>query len=232
MCVFNSKNLSHEIADALTDRILRMELRPGERILEARLAKEMKVSQSSIREALRILEQSGLVETVPRRGTYVSKLSLTDITILYDVLGDLYALLIRKAMEKRSDANMEKIIDMMKRLETAAVKSDLEGYYRGMFDLALVAIDVVDSPLLKKMIFDVWPNKRRVEYITLKHRKNELNSNFKYFKLLEKYMLAADVVKLERTIRDYIRNEKETAIDIMKTAEPENLPTLEHGERK
>jgi len=59
-----------------------------------------------------------------------------------------------------------------------------------------------------------------------------LNSNFKYFKLLEKYMIAADVSKLEKTIRDYIRNEKETAIGIMKTAEPENLSALEHGEKK
>jgi DNA-binding GntR family transcriptional regulator len=63
--------LSRQIRDALVQRIVSGELAPGERLVETRLAEEYGTSQAPVREALRELETIGLVETRPRRGTFV-----------------------------------------------------------------------------------------------------------------------------------------------------------------
>ncbi|MBP2327784.1 DNA-binding GntR family transcriptional regulator [Kibdelosporangium banguiense] len=63
--------LSRQIRDALVRRIVSGELQPGERLIETRIAESYGTSQAPVREALRELETIGLVETKPRRGTFV-----------------------------------------------------------------------------------------------------------------------------------------------------------------
>lgn len=63
--------LGRQIRDALVRRIVSGELEPGERLVETRIAEEYGTSQAPVREALRELEAIGMVETKPRRGTFV-----------------------------------------------------------------------------------------------------------------------------------------------------------------
>jgi len=64
-------NLAARIRDALTERVTRGQLAPGERLVELTIAREFGTSQGPVREALRSLEAVGLVESVPHRGTRV-----------------------------------------------------------------------------------------------------------------------------------------------------------------
>lgn len=63
--------LSRQIRDALVRRIVSGEIQPGERLVETRIAEAYGTSQAPVREALRELETIGMVETRPRRGTFV-----------------------------------------------------------------------------------------------------------------------------------------------------------------
>lgn len=63
--------LGRQIRDALVRRIVSGELEPGTRLVETRIADEYGTSQAPVREALRELEAIGMVETRPRRGTFV-----------------------------------------------------------------------------------------------------------------------------------------------------------------
>lgn len=218
MAVIKTRNLAFEIAEILTDRIIKMELGSGERLIESKIAHELDVSQSSVREALRILEKNGLVEINQRRGTYVTELSAANIDIMYDIVSELYCLLIRKAMERKTEAYVVEILDAFQKLEESATASNVEGYFNNIFEIAMVALRTVNSSLLKNVIMDMWPNKRRVEYLTLKYRKDELMKNLKYFKLLKQYMLEANLDKLTETMRDYTQNEKRIAMSIVKAA--------------
>jgi DNA-binding GntR family transcriptional regulator len=65
------QTLGRQIRDGLVRRIVSGELEPGERLVETRLAEEYGTSQAPVREALRELEAIGMVETRPRRGTFV-----------------------------------------------------------------------------------------------------------------------------------------------------------------
>ena len=88
--------LPDQIADYLLGKIVRLEIEPGERILEKELAEELGVSRSPIREALRILEKTGLVEIVPRHGARAAWLSEENIDSFYDVFTLLFTHVVRR----------------------------------------------------------------------------------------------------------------------------------------
>lgn len=71
-----------QVYQILRDSILTGRFRPGERLLESKLAQELNVSRSPIREALRMLEQDGLVITV-ENGTVVNPMEVEDIEEIY-----------------------------------------------------------------------------------------------------------------------------------------------------
>jgi len=73
------------IREQVRAMIQRGELRPGERVNEQALANQIGVGRNSAREALRSLEQAGLVQIVPNRGAQVRRLSLEEALDLYEV---------------------------------------------------------------------------------------------------------------------------------------------------
>ena len=79
--------LREVVAEEIRAMIVRGDLAPGERLLEDRLAEQLGVSRNPVREAIRSLEATGLVEVVPRRGAYVSRLDVEDARQLLEVRG-------------------------------------------------------------------------------------------------------------------------------------------------
>ncbi|MCK4379106.1 MAG: GntR family transcriptional regulator, partial [Deltaproteobacteria bacterium] len=71
--------LPDKIADFIRETIIVGKLKPGEKISEAKLAEELRISRTPIREAIRMLESEGFVSIIPRRGTVVSDFSFDDL---------------------------------------------------------------------------------------------------------------------------------------------------------
>ena len=74
-----------QVRQAILLEILSGALRPGERLLEARLSKELGVSQATVNAALQDLHNQGLVTKMLNRSTNVSRYTLTDIERLFQV---------------------------------------------------------------------------------------------------------------------------------------------------
>ena len=80
-------SMRDQVRRALTERILAGHYQPGDRLIELQIARELGTSQGPVREALRDLEASRLVESEPRRGTRVRKVSLREMRDAYFVRG-------------------------------------------------------------------------------------------------------------------------------------------------
>src|SRR6266550_2914870 len=91
--------LRHEISDILREAIWTGVLRPGQRLSENWLAGEIGVSRPPLREAIRVLEQEGLVVSIPRRGSFVRTLAGQDISEIYTVRCALEGMAAELAME-------------------------------------------------------------------------------------------------------------------------------------
>lgn len=70
--------LVDDVYQSLETAILSGSIRPGERLVEARIAEELSVSRTTVREAFLKLETQRLIVNNPRRGTYVTRLSEAD----------------------------------------------------------------------------------------------------------------------------------------------------------
>ena len=78
--------LHEEVTQRLRDMIVEMKLRPGERIQELEVARQLGVSRTPIREALKVLTAEGLVELLPLRGAMVKAFSDKDARNMLEVI--------------------------------------------------------------------------------------------------------------------------------------------------
>ena len=82
----NKDGLVNRVAHSLVSAILSGALRPGDRLAESNIAKQMDLSRAPVREALRLLESSGLVEYRTNRGFFVRIISASSIADLRIVI--------------------------------------------------------------------------------------------------------------------------------------------------
>lgn len=89
----NKKSLADQIFAVLRERIINLEISPGEQIDVDTLTEEFEVSRAPVRDAMKALEDRGLISIKPRVGYYARKLTSRDIKELYDMRGlfELYA---------------------------------------------------------------------------------------------------------------------------------------------
>lgn len=78
-------NITSTVLAYLRAKIISGEMAPGTKINENDLSRKLQISRGPIREAFRVLEHEHLVINVPRKSTYVSKISLKDLEDLYQV---------------------------------------------------------------------------------------------------------------------------------------------------
>jgi DNA-binding GntR family transcriptional regulator len=92
--------LSDEVFLTLSKAIISGEIPPGQRLDEPSVCRRFGVSRTPVREALRRLGGTGLVEAVPRRGVTVSRISVEDLTDMFDALGEFEGLCARLSAER------------------------------------------------------------------------------------------------------------------------------------
>lgn len=103
----NAKNRRQQIADDLRSRILNGQLKPGEPLRQIPLSQEFGVAQGVIREALRGLEQLGLVEIVDNVGVFVRRMGTEELISAYQVREMLEGLAARLCCRTASRADLE-----------------------------------------------------------------------------------------------------------------------------
>jgi DNA-binding GntR family transcriptional regulator len=111
-------------ASALRRMIFGGELRPGDRVVENQVAGDLGVSKPPLREALRVLEQEGLVLRSPRRGVVVTPLTLHDVYEIVTLRHDLERLAVDLGVPCRAPERIERCREAYADLERAAQDAD------------------------------------------------------------------------------------------------------------
>jgi DNA-binding GntR family transcriptional regulator len=105
--------LREQVKDVLLRRILDGTYVPGGRLVETRIADELGTSQAPVREALRDLEQLGLVVHEPFRGCSVRELSIDALLEAFPVRASLEGLAARLAAERITEPQLEHLAELI-----------------------------------------------------------------------------------------------------------------------
>lgn len=111
------QSLYEQVYQALRSAILTGELAAGQRLVETQLAEWLSVSRTPLREALRQLQQEGLVSSEANGGLRVTTLSVADAVELYDCRIALEQLAVAEACRRATD-------EQLKQLETYVVQAE------------------------------------------------------------------------------------------------------------
>jgi DNA-binding GntR family transcriptional regulator len=123
-----AETIADKVYAALRQHIAAGVFRPGERIVEKALAKQLDISRTPIREALLRLEIDGVVVCTSRRSYNVRTLSVADVREIYETLGILEGAVARAVARRLTDDDIGNLRQFNKTMESAAVKGDLPAF--------------------------------------------------------------------------------------------------------
>ena len=108
--------------------IMDFALRPGDSIGDTVIAKQMGISRTPVREALRQLELEGLVVHTPRRGWAVRALDLQDVENMFEIKECIETMLVRRATSKLTSQDKGVLKKVFRSMEEAAASEDAQAW--------------------------------------------------------------------------------------------------------
>src|SRR5271154_3589909 len=109
--------------------ILRGELAVGQHVNESELASRFGTSRGPIREALRALEESGLVRSEKNRGVFVREISVAEADEIYDIREVLDELIGRRLAQRATPLQIEELKALLSEMDDATAKQDVNRYH-------------------------------------------------------------------------------------------------------
>lgn len=117
------KSLADMAYENIRDRLLTLKIRPGDLLNDDLLARDLGVGRTPVREALKRLELDRLVVSYPRRGTFATRVEVTDLAFISEIRTQLEPLAASRAARVATDAARERLQAVMHAVETFDIAS-------------------------------------------------------------------------------------------------------------
>jgi DNA-binding GntR family transcriptional regulator len=118
------ETLTERAYTALEELIVRLELRPGSAVLEAKLSARLGIGRTPVREALQRLAREHLVVIRPRRSIVISEIDVKSQLRLIEVRREVERLIARSAARRATQNERDRFIELARTFESSARKND------------------------------------------------------------------------------------------------------------
>ena len=147
---------SQSIYLALRERILSNEIEPGTHLVMRDVANFYEASDIPVREALRMLERDGLVETAPYRGARVTQLTAKEVEETYFIRSHLESVATGLAVERITDAELDQLDALMKDMRAAVEAGDGPRFSDVNLDFHRTIVASCGNDMLRDLTMDIW----------------------------------------------------------------------------
>jgi DNA-binding GntR family transcriptional regulator len=148
--------LREEIKEHLIDRIVSGCLKPGDRVVELRIAEEFGVSQTPVREALRDLELLGFVVSLPFRGTQVREILPEDLVEIYPIRAALEGIAGRAAVSSIDSEIFDRLETFLAQMREASERGDSHAHVQADIAFHRTIIEASGN----KLLMQFWDSMR------------------------------------------------------------------------
>jgi len=198
--------LKDRVYEALREAIAEMDIYSGEeppKLDERKLAEELGVSRTPIREAITCLEQEGLVVSYPRRGAFVVRKTREEILEIIMVWAALEGMAARMATEQASDeelASMRKMFAIFDGSNEA--KAHIDEYSDTNIEFHQRLIQLSKCKLLIDIADGLFIHMRAIRRKTIGERDRATESIIDHMRIIEA-LETRDATKSERLVREH-----------------------------
>ncbi|MGH6625295.1 MAG: phosphonate utilization associated transcriptional regulator [Burkholderiaceae bacterium] len=130
--------------------ILRGDLGVGQRINESEIASRFGISRGPVREALRALEECGLVRSEKNRGVFVREISLAEADEIYDLREALDELIGQRLAQRVTAAQLEVLNALLAEMDAAMAGQDVKRYHALNLEFHDALVDFVGNSRLSE----------------------------------------------------------------------------------
>ena len=187
----------------IKEKILTGQLPPKADISEKQIQDELGISRTPVHEALKRLEDDGFVETYPRKGTFVTDVTLETVRDLYETRLLIEPAITRSAVDLASREGME---DLRRRLLDERPFQAREDIYAVMAldtELHTTVASYCSNGFLRNSLHLVYEHDRRIRLKTERNPAQVRFSQREHVRILEA-MLAGDAEKTEHLAREHV----------------------------
>ncbi len=192
--------------DAIKQRIINHEMKPGEPINEGALSRELGVSKTPVREALQQLEKEGFVENIPGKGAFVSRISIQDVRETFEIREMLECEAIKRAALRCDPEKLALIRKAFVAREDIPLDGGPPHFRSGDKIHAFVFESLGNQRLfdiyLRLLDHIVW---LRIHFFSNSHRGRSDESYREHLEILDA-MAARDPARCEAAVRAHLRN--------------------------
>jgi len=175
----------------IKEAIVTLRLEMGKNINEQELCQQFKLGRTPVREALQLLASEGLVVIIPRKGVYVSYVSLDDFQKLYEMRLMVETYCISEATSKISDAEIGRLKTLIAEAEPLIDAMDIEGLLRVDREIHMGIVKSLNNRYIEQIASQVYDLVTRMWFLSFRTRSQaELKTSLQaHTKILD--MLAA-----------------------------------------
>lgn len=202
---------------------------PGERVIEAEIARQMAISRAPIREAIRKLERDGLVEYHPRRGTVVIQLSIDEVRDVYYLRAHLEVYAARLAATRLTEQDFEDLEGLIEQMKQCAAENKLRDLL--VADVAFHARICRASG--SKRAYSFWDSLNPHAWTLL----TSLKAEYSLSDIAERHRAILDALRtrdpdqVEAAIRSHIIDLAEAVLDHLVSTEAPKAPGTSRSRR-
>ena len=147
----DKRKLSDQVSILIQQKIIKNELKSGERLVETKIAKELGISQTPVREAIRELESMGFVESRPYMGCFVRTITRKDLSQAYHLRSMLESFAVSEAEQMGNKVDVDRLLDMQNKMLKAANEKDRDLFSVYDVEFHKIIVMTAQNPLLEKM---------------------------------------------------------------------------------
>ena len=207
-----NRSLAEEVTEILRNRILQGEYTMGEKLTENKIAAELKVSRTPIRDAFRQLEQEQLIEYVPNKGCFAQGFSKEDMKDIYAVREAVEELAIRKVIQCADDQAIRKLQEQLEKMRVYTQQNVYEKLLQANEEFHVMIYRMTESR------FIVQTMKMYQDYVhlaskeTLK-KEEYLLEIFREHEAIYNAIAARDEEAAVEAARDHLKHSSERAME-------------------
>lgn len=198
-------SLAEQAYLALRDRLIMLDITPGEPLNEGALMAELGIGRTPLREALKRLESDHLVTTFPRRGTFATRVDITELAAVSEVRQLLEPLAARKAASHADPASHAALRQLRRRVEQLPESTPLRDVLAQDLDVHRMVYRVAGNPHLEEPLVRLVNLATRIWFL-VGHRLPDVSAHIHEHVGLLDAILAGEPDHAEQIASDHVRH--------------------------